>query len=45
LLLLNAIEFSPTGSSPYSSTDKTNENKIYIKETKQKHGTEKYKTH
>jgi len=35
--LLTAIEVSPGGSSRYSSTNKTN--KIYIKETIQKHST------
>jgi hypothetical protein len=44
LLLLNAIEFSPVGSSPYTRTDKTNKNKIYIKETT-KNTVQKYKTH
>jgi len=39
LLLLTAIEVSPGGSSLYSSTNKTNKNKIYIKETIQKHST------
>jgi len=33
LLLLTAIELSPGGSIPYTSTNKTNKNKIYIKET------------
>jgi len=34
--LLTAIEFSPGGSSPYTSTHKTNKNKIKIKnKTKQ----------
>ena len=28
-----ATEFSPGGSSPYTGTDKTKKNKIYIKET------------
>ena len=41
--------FSPGGSSPYTSTDKTNKNKINIKETIQKHSKYKYtdyqKTH
>ena len=37
--LLTAIEFSPGGSSSYTSTDKTNKNKIYIKDTVQKHST------
>jgi hypothetical protein len=33
----SAIEFSPGGSSPYTSTDKTNQNKyIYINETVKK---------
>jgi flagellar basal body-associated protein FliL len=33
LLLFTAIEFSLGGSGPYSSTDKTKKNKIYINET------------
>ena len=38
--LPTAIEFSPGGSSPYTSTDKTHKNKkIYIIETIQKHRT------
>jgi len=39
LLLLTSIEFSPGGSSPYTSTDKTNKNKMYLNETKEKNGT------
>jgi hypothetical protein len=40
LLLLTAIEFSLGGSSPYTSTDKTNKIKrTYIDETIQKQGT------
>jgi len=38
-LLLCAIELSQGGSSPYISTDKTKNNKIYIKETIQNHST------
>ena len=34
-----AIEFSRGGSSPYTSTDKTNKNKTYISDTKQEHST------
>ena len=37
LLLLTAIEFSPSDNSPYTSTHKTNKNKVYINETIQKH--------
>ena len=33
LLLLTSIELSRGGSSPYTSTNKTNKNKIYINET------------
>jgi len=33
LFLFNAIEFSPGGSSPYTSADETNKNKIYMKGT------------
>ena len=36
---LTAIKFSPSGSSPYTGTDNSNKNKIYIKETIQKHST------
>jgi hypothetical protein len=39
ILLLTAIEFSTGGSSPYTSTDKTNKNKVDINETIQKHST------
>jgi flagellar basal body-associated protein FliL len=31
--ILNAIQFSPGDNSPYTSTDKTNKNKMYINET------------
>ena len=37
--LLTEIEFSTGGSNPYTSTDKTHKNKIYINETIQKHST------
>ena len=33
IIIITAIELSPGGSSPYTSTDKTNKNKIYINET------------
>ena len=33
LFLFNAIEFSPGVSSPYTSADETNKNKIYMKGT------------
>jgi len=39
LLLFTAIEFSPGGSSPYISTEKTNKNKTLIKETIENHST------
>jgi hypothetical protein len=41
IIIITAIEFSLGGSSPYSSTDKTNKNKIHINETIQKYS--KYK--
>jgi len=49
LLSLTTVELSLGGSSPYTSTDKTNKNK-YINETIQKHSTNnikhrKYNTH
>ena len=42
----SAIEFLVGGSSPYTSTDRANKNKIYINETIQKNGTNntKYST-
>ena len=33
IIIIIAIDFSPGNSNPYTSTDKTNKNKIYIKET------------
>ena len=42
--LLTETELSLGGSSPYTSTDKTNKNKIYINETIQKHSTYNTKT-
>jgi len=39
ILLLTAIEFSTGGSIPYTSTDKTNKNKVDVNETIQKHST------
>ena len=39
IITIIAIEFSPGGSSPYTSTDKTNKNKIHINETIQKLST------
>ena len=39
LTTTTAIDFSPGDSSTYTSTDKINKNKIYIKETIQKHST------
>jgi flagellar basal body-associated protein FliL len=39
IIIITAIELSLGGSSPYTSTDKTNKNKIYINETIQKHST------
>jgi len=39
IFIIIAIEFSLGGSSPYTSTDKTNKNKIHINETIQKHTT------
>jgi hypothetical protein len=33
IYLFTAVEFSPTGSSLYSSTEKTNKNQIYISAT------------
>jgi len=42
--LLDAIEFSFGGTSPYTSTDKTNWNKYkHINETIQKHSTDSTK--
>jgi hypothetical protein len=38
-LLFITIDFSLGGSSPYTSIDNTNKNKIYITETIQKHST------
>jgi hypothetical protein len=34
-----AVEFSLVGSSPYTSTDNTHKNEIYINDTIQKHST------
>jgi len=31
LLLFTAIEFSPGGSSPYTTVDKANKNKMHVK--------------
>jgi hypothetical protein len=39
LLLFTAMEFSAGESSPYISTDETNKNKMYIKETIQNYST------
>ena len=39
IIIITAIQFSPGGSSPYASTDRTNNNEIYINETIQKHST------
>ena len=39
IIIITAIELSPSGSSPYTSTDKTNKNNIYIEETIPKHST------
>ena len=39
IIIIIAIEFSLGGSSPYTSTDKTNKNKIHINETIQKNST------
>ena len=39
VLLLPAIEFSPGGSSPYTSTDKTNKNKYTQMKQYKKHST------
>jgi hypothetical protein len=43
LIFFTAIDFSLGGSSPYTSTHKTNENKIYMNETIQKHSTKNTK--
>jgi len=39
IIITTAIEFSLGGSGPYTCTDKTNKNIIYINETIQKHST------
>ena len=39
IIIIAEIEFSYGGSSPYTSTDKTNKNKLCINETIQKHST------
>jgi hypothetical protein len=39
IIIITAIDFSLVNSSPYTSTLKTNKNKIYINETIQKHST------
>jgi hypothetical protein len=39
VVVVVAIEFSPGDSSHYTSTDKTNTNKIHVNETIQKHRT------
>ena len=39
IIIIVAIEFSPGGSSHYTSTEKTNKNKIHVNETIQKHRT------
>jgi len=41
IIIIAAVEFPFGGSCPYTSTDKTNGNKIFINETIQKHSTNK----
>jgi len=39
IVVITSVEPSPGGSSPYTSTDKTIKNNVYIEETIPKHST------